>query len=367
MKIMPFLAALVTATSIGMATGPAWSDETTQGGSAAQTPATASYPTRGRYPTPPRQRGYMQRWQQPPRWPAPPSGYGQMRPYYPPQTQHQAAPAAPAKQPVSTESKQPQEPLTEKSTELDRAELTIEQLQLKLQHSREAEHALNEKVAAITGEQQALQAQVAKLQEQLQTSNATLQQRSQQITSDQQQNLTLTSEHERLRSDLDNRDKQLATMQAELLAARQSLQQAQSGNSLSSEQLGTAITQAGTLKDLLTELRTRLENRQTMQQPETTQSVQPAMQQAQPETTPSAQPAVQQAQPETTPSVQPAVQQAQPETKAFEQQADANDSEVAMLRSVLGELKIQLENTNIRLQDAEQELAACRQDQTRAK
>ena len=65
MKIMPFLAALVTATSIGMATGPAWSDETTQGGSAAQTPATASYPTRGRYPTPPRQRGYMQRWQQP--------------------------------------------------------------------------------------------------------------------------------------------------------------------------------------------------------------------------------------------------------------------------------------------------------------
>ena len=38
-----------------------------------------------------------------------------------------------------------------------------------------------------------------------------------------------------------------------------------------------------------------------------------------------------------------------------------------MLRSVLGELKIQLENTNIRLQDAEQELAACRQDQTRAK
>jgi len=37
-----------------------------------------------------------------------------------------------------------------------------------------------------------------------------------------------------------------------------------------------------------------------------------------------------------------------------------------MLHSVLSELKIQLENTNIRLQDSEQELAACRQDQTRA-
>jgi septal ring factor EnvC (AmiA/AmiB activator) len=87
-----------------------------------------------------------------------------MRPYYPPQRQYRAVPAAPAKNPVSAESKQTQEQLTAKSTELDRAQVTLEQLQLKLQHSREAEHALNEKVAAITGEQQALQAQVAKLQ-----------------------------------------------------------------------------------------------------------------------------------------------------------------------------------------------------------
>jgi chromosome segregation ATPase len=316
MKIMPSLAALVTATSIGIATGHAWSDETTPG-------------------------RYMQRWQQPSHWPAPPAGYGQMRPYYPPQRQYRAVPAAPVKNPVSAESKQSQEQLTEKSTELDRAQVTLEQLQLKLQHSREAERALNEKVAAITGEQQAFQAQVAKLQEKLETSNAALEQQSQQITNDQQQNLTLTAEHERLRSDLDSRDKQLATVQADLLASRQALQQAQSGNTLSSEQLGTAMAQADTLKNLLTELKTRLESQQT------------TLQHAEMQTAPQA--------------VQQAVQQAQPETTRSEQQPDAVGSEVAMLRSVLSELKIQLENTNIRLQDSEQQLAACRQDQTRAK
>ncbi len=58
MKIMPSLAALVTATSIGIATGHAWSDETTPGGSAVpavQTPAPATYPAPNRYRTLPRQ------------------------------------------------------------------------------------------------------------------------------------------------------------------------------------------------------------------------------------------------------------------------------------------------------------------------
>ena len=140
-------------------------------------------------------------------------------------------------------------------------------------------------------------------------------------------------------------------MQADLLAATQTLQQAQSGNTLSSEQLGTAIAQADTLKNVLTEIKTRLESQQTTLQHAGTQT---------------APQAVQQAPPETTTSEQQAVQQAPPEATTSEQKPDAARTEVAMLHSVLSELKIQLENTNIRLQDSEQELAACRQDQTRA-
>ena len=365
MKIMSSLAALVTATSICILTGHAWSDETTTGKSAV--PAVQA-PAPDRYRRLPRRGGYAQRWQQPSQWPARPAGFGQRRPYYPPQTQYRAVPAAPANNPVSTESKQTQEQLTAnnpvsaeskqtqeqltaKSTELDRVQVTLEQLQLKLQHNREAEHALNEKVAAITGERQALQTQLAELQGKLETCNAAQQQQSQLITNDQQQNQTLTAEHERLRSDLDSRDKQFATVQADLLAATQTLQQAQSGNTLSSEQLGTAIAQADTLKNVLTEIKTRLKSQQTTLQHAGTQT---------------APQAVQQAPPETTTSDQQAVQQAPPETTTSEQKPDAAGTEVAMLHSVLSELKIQLENTNIRLQDSEQELAACRQDQTRA-
>jgi len=100
------------------------------------------------------------------------------------------------------------------------------------------------------------------------------------------------------------------------------------------------VAQADTLKALLTELRTRLENQQTTLQ----HTGMPTAPQA----------------------MQPAAQQAPPETTRSELQPDAVNSEVAMLRSVLGELKMQLENTNIRLQDSEQELAACRQGEARA-
>ncbi|MDH3889084.1 MAG: hypothetical protein OEU78_11415 [Gammaproteobacteria bacterium] len=393
MKITSSIVALVTATSIGIVTGNAWSDET-PGKSAApavQAPVPATNPALNRYRTLPRRGGYAQRWQQPSQWPSRPAGFGQMRPYYVPQRQYQPVPAAPAKNPASTESsqtqeqvkaknppsaesRQTQEQLAAKSTELKRAQVTLEQLQLKLQQSREAEHALNEKVAALTGEQQTLQAQLAELQEKLQTCNAAQAQQSQLITSDQQQNRTLTAEHEQLRSDLDSRDKQLATAQADLLAATQALQQTQSGNTLSSKQLGTAIAQADTLKNVLTELKARLESQQTTLQHTGTQTappavqpaVQPAVLQEQPETTALAQQAVQQAQPETTRPEQQDVQPAQPEATSSGQQPRAVDSEVAMLHSVLSELKMQLENTNIRLKDSEQELAACRQDQTPA-
>ena len=389
MKIIASIVALVTATSIGIVTGNAWSDET-PGKSAApavQAPVPATNPAPNRYRTLPRRGGYAQRWQQPSPWPSRPAGFGQMRPYYVPQRQYQAVPAAPAKNPASTESRQPQEQvkaqnppgaesrqtqeqLAAKSTELKRAQVTLEQLQLKLQQSREAEHALNEKVAALTGEQQALQAQLAELQEKLQTCNAAQAQQSQLITSDQQQNQTLTAEHEQLRSALDSRDKQLATAQADLLAATQAQQQTQSGNTLSSKQLGIAIAQADTLKNVLTELKARLESQQTTLQQTGTQTapqaVQPARQQEQPETTAPAQQAMQQAQPETTRPEQQDVQPAQPETTSSGQQPRAVDSEVAMLHSVLSELKMQLENTNIRLKDSEQELAACREDQAPA-
>jgi hypothetical protein len=106
---------------------------------------------------------------------------------------------------------------------------------------------------------------------------------------------------------------------------------------------------------VLTEIKTRLESQQTTLQHAGTQTAPQAVQQAPPETTTSEQLAP----PETTTSEQLA-----PTTS--EQKPDAAGTEVAMLHSVLSELKIQLENTNIRLQDSEQELAACRQGQTRA-
>ena len=93
-----------------------------------------------------------------------------------------------------------------------------------------------------------------------------------------------------------------------------------------------------------------------MVQPRTT------LQHAETQTAPQA---VQQVQSETTTSEQQAVQQAQPETTTSAQQPDAVGTEVAMLHSVLSELKIQLGNTHIRLQDSEQELTACRQDQAK--
>ena len=106
---------------------------------------------------------------------------------------------------------------------------------------------------------------------------------------------------------------------------------------------------------MLNEIKVRLESQQTTLQHAGTQTAPQLVQQV-----------VQQAQPETTASEQQAVQQAQPETTTSEQQPGAVGTEVAMLHSVLSELKIQLQNQNIRLQDSEQELAACRQDQTRA-
>ena len=332
MKLVSSIAAVVTATSIGIATECAWSADATPGESAApavQTPAPATNPAPGRYPQSPRWGGYAQRWQQPSQWPASPAGYGQVHPYYPQQRQYRAVPAAPAKNPVRAGIEQTQEQLPSQTTEVDTAHAKLEQLQLKLEHSREAERALNEKVAAITGEQQALQTQVTELMTKLDTRNTTLEQQRQQITREQEQNRTLTAEHEQLRSDLARRDKQLATVHADLLAATQTLQQAQSGNTLSNEQLGTAMAQADTLRNVLTELKALLESQQT-----TLQNV--GLQTAAPQ----------------------AVNQAPPRTTTSRQQTGAAGAQVAVLNNALNEVKLQLENQNIRLQDTTQELAA---------
>ncbi|MGB5177846.1 MAG: hypothetical protein WBP44_03845 [Gammaproteobacteria bacterium] len=216
-----------------------------------------------------------------------------------------------------------------KSTEVDTAQAILEQLQLKLQHSRDAERALDEKVAAITGEQQALQTQVTELMTKLETGNTRLEQLRQQIARKQEQNGTLTAEHERLRSDLASRDKQLATVQAERLATTQTLQQAQSGNTLSSEQLGTAMAQADTLRNVLSDLKTLLESQQTTLQNTGLQTTAPQ-----------------------------AVQLAPPMTTTSGQQPGAAGAQVAVLNNALNEVKLQLQNQNIRLQDTTQTLAA---------
>jgi len=336
MKLVSSIAAVVTATSLGIATECAWSAEATPGESAVpavQTPAPATNPAPGRYPPPPRPGGYTQRWQQPSQWPAYPAGYGQARPYYPQQRQYQAVPAAPAKTPVRADIEQTQEQLPSKGTAVDTAQAKLEQLQLKLQHSREAERTLNEKVAAITGEQEALQTRVTELTTKLDARNATLEQQRQQITEAQEQNRTLTAEQERLRSDLASRDKQLVTVQADLQAAKQTLQQAQSGNTRSSEQLGTAMAQANTLRDVLSKLKTLLERQQTTLLNTSLQTTAPQ-------------------------AVQQAVQQAPPGATTSRQQPDAAGAQVAVLSSALNDVKLKLKNQNIRLQDATQDLAA---------
>ena len=265
--------ALVTASLVSITAETTWSDEATPNGPAApavQTPVPTTAPVPGWYPPPPNRGGYgyAQPWQQPPHWAAPPAGYGQLPPGYPPRGQSQAVPAATAtaENPLSAELKQTQEQLTVKRTELDQARATLEQLESKLQHSLDAQQALNENVAAITSEQQALQARVSELSAELQTATDALQQAKSETTTSAQQlsdaraqaetfnneltelkaqlesqqstrlnaEQTLTEERDQLRSDLASRDEQLATLNTELQTATDALQQATSETTTSS-------------------------------------------------------------------------------------------------------------------------------------
>jgi outer membrane protein OmpA-like peptidoglycan-associated protein len=188
-----------------------------------------------------------------------------MRPDYPPRGQYRALPAAPAAavNPLDAELNKTQEQLKAKTTELDKTHAMLEQLQVKLRHSLQAERALSDKVADITREQQALQARVTELTAELNTTTVTLEQNRQQITNDQQHNLALTSERDRLRNDLASRDKQLATVQTELQAAAAALQQATSETTTSGQQLSEARAQAERLNNELTELKAQLENQKS--------------------------------------------------------------------------------------------------------
>ena len=80
----------------------------------------------GGNPPRPNQGGYVQPWQQPPQWPAPPPGYNQTPPYYPPYGQYQAAPAAPAENPLSTTLKETQEQLAKLQAKLETAIATLQ-------------------------------------------------------------------------------------------------------------------------------------------------------------------------------------------------------------------------------------------------
>jgi len=259
---------LVTASLLSIAAESVWSDETTPNGSAAPAaaPMPATGPAPGWYPPPPNQ-GYAQPWQQPPHWAMPPPGYGQLPPRYPVRGQSQAVPAAPAvavaDNPLGAELKQTQEQLTASRTELEQARAMLEELQGKLQHSLEAEQVLSENVATITSEQQSLQARVTELNAELNTTAATLEQKHQQITNDEQQTRTLTTERDRLREELASRDEQLATVNTELQTATEALQRAKSETTASTGELSEARAQAETLNKELSELKARLESRES--------------------------------------------------------------------------------------------------------
>ncbi len=264
MKKVSSFAAHVTAALTAIAAESAWSNEITPGGPAGNTPAYSNGPAPGWYPPPPphNARGYAQPWQQQSYWPAPPQGYGQLPPAYPPRGQYRAAPAT-SVNPLSAELKHTQEQLTAKNTELGKVRATLEQLRVILQDRLEAEITLNEKVAAITSEQQAMQARITELTAELDSTTAALEQNRQQTTDNQKQAHELTAERNQLRDDIANRDEQLATLRAELQTITQTLKQAQSEASSSSQQLSDFGAQADALKIERTELQAQLDDRQT--------------------------------------------------------------------------------------------------------
>ncbi|MDH3985661.1 MAG: hypothetical protein OEV12_04490 [Gammaproteobacteria bacterium] len=244
---------LLTAILVGCLSSPAWSDETT---------LKESIETTGQKPAwqvPPGPGTPVQNWQQPPQWHMPQPGFGQFAPRYQPGGQYRPFPAAPVTarpNPLNAELQQVQEQLATKSSELEAAHSTIEQLRIKLQESLAAETRLSDQIAYNSREEQALRIRVTELNQTLNTSHATQEQQHQQ----------LTAERDQLLGKLASLDTQLAALQSRLQAATQVLGQARSSTGMANESPNTARIQIEALRDALGRLEAELERKETGQQ-----------------------------------------------------------------------------------------------------
>ena len=240
MNISMSFAALVASALIGCLSGTAWADEATTNGSIApteQAPAAASSNTPA------------QHWQQPPHWRMPQQVFRPYPPQYPPGGQYRAYPAAPvtaATSPLSTELTKAQEQLAGKSSELDEAHSTIEQLRMNLQESLDSETRMSDKLTYSTREQQALRMRVIELTQAL-----------------EQQNQQLIAERDQLHSKLASLDMQLAELQSRLQAATQVLIQARSGTGMAADAPDSARVQIEALRDALGKLEAELEKQES--------------------------------------------------------------------------------------------------------
>ncbi len=261
----PTILAAVAATAligglpqIGWATDSA-SEVTTAAAEQPSTPQGSAAP--GPYP-PSQPGGYPQAWQQPPQWRMPQPGYGHYPPRYPQAGQYPAYPAAPATagdSPLKAELKQAQEQLSVKSSELDAARDRLDQLQGELQNYQAADARLTNELDYSTREQQALRVRVTELLSTLNTAQATLEQQHQLISDHQAQHGELSTENERLHTELANRDEQLAALQSELLATTQALEESRAMTDTAADALSAARLQVEAHRNALAELEAELE------------------------------------------------------------------------------------------------------------
>ncbi len=142
------------------------------------------------------------------------------------------------------------------------AQAALEQLHGKLQYSLEAERTLADKLAHLDNELKTSHARIAEQTDAMNSATATLQQYNQQIANDQQQNLVLAAERDRLLDELAGRDEELTRMKSVLQAATEALQHE---TATSDQQLGETRAQVEQLGNELTELETRLVARKNSQ------------------------------------------------------------------------------------------------------
>lgn len=250
MNIPRSFTALIVSTLLGCLSGTAWAEEATLYQSISQGEPAAASPdsnTAARQaPATPAMPG--QYWQQPPQWRMPQPMYPQFQPRHPYGGQYRAypgTPAAAAPAPHTTELKQAQEQLAAKSSELDAANSTIEQLHVSLQESNAAATRLSDKLTYSSREQQALRMRVIELTQAL-----------------EQQNLQCSAERDQLHGKLAGLDIQLAELQSSLQAATRAVLQARSSLGMAGAGTGTARAQIETLRDALGRLEAELERQE---------------------------------------------------------------------------------------------------------